>query len=684
MKPLRKGFEATEKTITVKIEGEYYEVANLKKSGLLNQVIVLIAYGDKWHEVNVLNLGGDDSNLESFKSHVELHDYKLRDFGIYAEEKTVSHDYNLKHPDFLRLEAEFPHFSYIKIAKLDTYYKNNAGRSSEYIIRSDLKRLTDRGETIDQWIEWSESQKKEIINNDKPKFLKMKTPEELQQRTEQREFQLFKFKMLPNEEGDYNAEFNGQGFTVTKLSIESDTEDEWNSFIAKIEAAKNPTAATVEETDAEEIPNGDYVAIRTAQVVAFGFETEDGSEYKHATAEATIPFSSITDMDDPQWHQLMNFVEAQITEPEPAETTDAHVPEVIQTPTADNAQKSRPPVSIVTIGELQPSRISELQMLSENQDKVLVENPLMEVTDAETLKKAKAQIAVLLKASTAIDSPKTGIKADKNRYLKKLSDTLDAFLDPLAKKTRDRYDKQKAKIDVYESAEETRKLQEQKDKVAKINERTAKLFAVPMVFNGELYTIGTIHILPSQIEKSTDEEFDTLLKSAQAIKHHQDDDAAKPDPLVLTMAKALADATGKSVEVVLAEMKAAAETPAEETKQAPAPVPQTAAAQTETPKTQPAASAPAAATATKTAATPTVIKWEPDTTFAPADPANVILTALDAEHAHAHAHHGYIKCRAYWKRGTKDLAAQIRDIFASDHPVKSQAIKELLTIIENS
>lgn len=34
----------------------------------MNQTIVLLGYDDIWHEIDVLNLGGDNSDLTNFKN----------------------------------------------------------------------------------------------------------------------------------------------------------------------------------------------------------------------------------------------------------------------------------------------------------------------------------------------------------------------------------------------------------------------------------------------------------------------------------------------------------------------------------------------------------------------------------------------------------------------------------------
>ena len=107
MKPLKKPFEASDNNVHISIEGKTYRCANLLKSGITNQSKILIGVDDVWHEINVLNLGADNSNLNDFKQHISLHNYTLADFGIIIIDKKQI-DYNLKHDDFMELQDKFP------------------------------------------------------------------------------------------------------------------------------------------------------------------------------------------------------------------------------------------------------------------------------------------------------------------------------------------------------------------------------------------------------------------------------------------------------------------------------------------------------------------------------------------------------------------------------------------------
>jgi len=109
-----KSFSVSNETIEVNFKGTICECANLLKSGIVNQTIILIGYADKWNEINALDLGADNSDLESFKQFVEVMKLSLVDLGIISEE--IITDYSLKHQDFVDLEKEFPKHDYYKIS----------------------------------------------------------------------------------------------------------------------------------------------------------------------------------------------------------------------------------------------------------------------------------------------------------------------------------------------------------------------------------------------------------------------------------------------------------------------------------------------------------------------------------------------------------------------------------------
>jgi len=83
-----KAFEASE-SILVQFDTEQVEVANLLKSGIKNQSVVLVAHGGKWHEIEVADLGLDSSHLPSFQNHIEINKLTLSDLGV-IEENNIS------------------------------------------------------------------------------------------------------------------------------------------------------------------------------------------------------------------------------------------------------------------------------------------------------------------------------------------------------------------------------------------------------------------------------------------------------------------------------------------------------------------------------------------------------------------------------------------------------------------
>lgn len=155
-----KSFSVSKETIEVNFQGTICECANLLKSGIVNQTIILVAYNEKWHEINVLNLGADDSNLKGFKNYVETMKLSLVDLQIISEEKKT--DYSLKHEDFIALAEEFP-FDYISISKLNDFEILNVNRTGLHHLRSVLEYIKSKKISINEYIEESKLNKLKII-----------------------------------------------------------------------------------------------------------------------------------------------------------------------------------------------------------------------------------------------------------------------------------------------------------------------------------------------------------------------------------------------------------------------------------------------------------------------------------------------------------------------------------------
>ena len=158
-----KSFSVSDEIIEVDFQGTICEVANLLKSGITNQTIILVAHADKWHEINVLDLGGDDSNLEAFKNFVETMKLSLVDFGIVS--KDVKTDSNLTHQDFMDLQNEFPEYDYIKISKLHDWEVATGRNWSIFEKRLTLRMLTRDKKTIEDYIKENDLQQKQNIEN---------------------------------------------------------------------------------------------------------------------------------------------------------------------------------------------------------------------------------------------------------------------------------------------------------------------------------------------------------------------------------------------------------------------------------------------------------------------------------------------------------------------------------------
>lgn len=550
MKKLKRGFEASKETEIVTIEGQDYEIANLLKSGITNQTTVLLKMGDLYAEIDVLNLGGDNSDLKAFKLFVEGHNLKLSDLGIEAPAEKI--DYELKHSDFEALQAEFPAYDYIKISVLNSYMKESKQTTGMYAIREVLKMLTRDNKTISDYIE---EHKQMVIKHSSENY--------------------------PGEK-----QFN----------------------------------------------------------------------------EETMP----------------KIMETVVLNPTPEQET------IFRNSDAPSAAPAKKPVSIQTIGNLTPDRIAELQGLKEKQLQVVTDNPFVKITDSKSLKQAKINKANLLKAST--DTEK--IETNATKYLNAFKDMIKTAILPHAKITRDAHKLQADEITAYENAEAIRIQNENATKLKKIQDRTDELFAIPMVFNGTIYTIGTLYILPSQIENATDDEFTALVVQGKAIKIAMDSaDKSKDDEIAELKRKlALLENMSNTDEVVQ-------EAPHEFKD-----------SETATEINEPVIHVPGTESIVEFQETPlekksfyqntpvsppTPMRFKPSPEYVMPQPNNVILNKFDLDYVDVIQKtpmpEAFIKCRAYFIEGAKQTAEQIQ-IILNDTDVtvkKSVRIAELCEILKN-
>lgn len=166
-----KSFSVSSEIVEVDFQGTICETANLLKSGIVNQTIVLVSHNDKWNEINVLNLGGDDSNLQAFKNFIETMKLGLSDLGIVAE-KTIKTSTVLTHDDFMMLSEKYPVADYIQISLLNDYNVKSGGKSSIDVLTDDLKVITRDNITVDRYIFRRENDKKELLKKIKSKTMK--------------------------------------------------------------------------------------------------------------------------------------------------------------------------------------------------------------------------------------------------------------------------------------------------------------------------------------------------------------------------------------------------------------------------------------------------------------------------------------------------------------------------------
>lgn len=513
-----KSFSVSEESIEVDFKGTICECANLLKSGIKHQTIVLVAHDDIWNEVNVLNLGSDDSDLKSFDNFVKSMNLSLVDLGITKEEKKT--DFSLKHEDFMYLSELFPEYNYIEISKLNDFEIKNVGRHGMAHLKESLIYLSSKNLSVNEYIEQS--------NNSKQKIIKEMKTEKIQE-----------LEVCPS----------------------------------------NKTDITVEKIE--------------------------------------------------------------VIQPEIVSDTPA-----------------KKPISLQLFEKLTPDRISELKGLNEAQLQIVKDNPVITITDKETYEIAKKTAAILLKASTNIDGS-TGIEATATKYLNTFKNMLKTALQPIAKLTRDPYDKQKQIISAWENAELLKKQAEERAKLLKIKQRTDLLFAVPFSFNGTIYSIGNIYVTPSQIESSSDEEFSIIVENGKNVKIALDAEALKnseKDKQIAELQAKLAALTG------LSEMSNTEPENVEE----PVKEPSINQAVNKTNQTE--------VTINKLSYSIPAIE-------------NELLNKLDMENLEHLEKPAYIKCRGYYVRGLIDVANSIEFILNDQEPntlKKSERIANLCAILKQS
>jgi len=638
MKKLSKGYSA-ENAITINIEGETYEIANLHKSMILNQSIVLFGQGGKWIEVNV-SKHGISLDVSLVRDAIIAKKIPYSDLGIYVNEKQNIDEFG--HVDYAKLESMFPDYPYFMISKLYTHLSKHGRKSGYDDLKGFLRTLSkEPKESIPDFISRSEAQTNEIIN---PKYIKMET------KTQQREDQLKLLGLAYIQSEDC---FTGHGFTVTGNEIEHHDDDTWAELISYIEEAANqdtPAPPSAFESAISETAAADFTESNT------NYPGSEEGEDDLAGAVASY----------------------RANHPEP------EVPAI--------PEPAKKPLSIEAFGRLTPERIVELQGLKEKQELVIAEHPFVVIKDKESLKKAKSAKAALLKASTSTEK----IDTDAGKYLNAFKRMLSEFIAPHAKLTRVAHDKQAKEITRFEDAEKKRLEEEAAALTKKVTERKKSLKEVPFEFNGSVYNVGTLYILPSQIETATDEEFSALLKQGQEAKVAAEAAAnaeSEKDKRIREMEEELERLRG-GVSPAAASVNTAS-APAPAPAPAPEPVPTATTIQLAVPSAPQQAAPVATPAPAPTQATPAPKKSTTDPKWAPKvtdvitlSGDNDLLGKFDMGHIEligmVPLNTGFVKCREFYKMGLRDLSEAVIDILKAPAQEGVKKSEQILNLCEKS
>jgi hypothetical protein len=125
-----KAFEASQSITTQ----SGIEIANLLRSAITVQTVILVGHDGKWHEISIVDLRIDEkiflenSNLETVAEYLDTHNITLADMKIVNNTPRIAHV--LTHDDFQELSDKFPQHSYIAISQLNDYNVSVGGKAS--------------------------------------------------------------------------------------------------------------------------------------------------------------------------------------------------------------------------------------------------------------------------------------------------------------------------------------------------------------------------------------------------------------------------------------------------------------------------------------------------------------------------------------------------------------------------
>lgn len=536
-----KAFEASESITTQ----SGIEIANLLRSGIKNQTVILVANNQKWHEIEIETLRIDEENflenshLESAAHYIEVNKISLSDMGIIEEEIKI--DYDLKHEDFLELSKTFPGYDETQIFKLHEYEKRNGLPHGKYHKKETLRMLTERKITINDYIREVENRKHAIINE-----------------TEEHAPQIY---------------------------------NEFNEVI-NVDLSNEAYSAVVDE-----------------------------SKPQHAIVVDTVPVPVPTDS-----------------------------------------------VSLQIFEKLTPEKITELQGLRVTQEEIVKANQVVIIKDKKTYAEAKRVAAILLSASTVIDGSK-GVEATATKYLNTFKTMLKTALLPIAKLTREPYDKQKKLIEDWDNR-----------LLLQAQNRVKELFAVPFTFNSETdsYSVGSLVITQKDIEDKNDSDFAALVSQGKAII------------IALESVKSEQDSKIAAQEKQIAELKALIEkllptTAITEGVHIPLENPFEPVAEIKTPD-------PSGNYSIQEQVYNSITKLDTEDTdnvfasvkeysgYSLPHPDNKLLNDLDLAHVSVLEEKQYIECREYYAQALSDASDSINDILVNPDKTiqKSVAITELI------
>lgn len=322
-------------------------------------------------------------------------------------------------------------------------------------------------------------------------------------------------------------------------------------------------------------------------------------------------------------------------------------------------------VSLQLFEKLTPEKITELQGLRIQQEKIVAENPVIVITNKTTYAQAKKNAAILLSASTTIDGTK-GIEATATKYLNTFKTMLKTALQPIAKITRDPYDKQKKLIEDWDNR-----------LILQAQNRVKELFLVPFVFNGSEYSVGTLVITQKDIEELSDADFSGKVAQGKAILIALESVKTEQDSIIAAQAKQIAE-----MKAMLEQLLPNTRTHIDSVKEgnysgsvsfSPVGIEEKIETFSETPfepagKVEHAADFFAQETKTE------------EKQYQLPNPNNKLLNELDLAHVSVLEEKQYLECRSYYAQALQDAADSINDILVNpDKTVqKSVAITELI------